>query len=117
EKAVEKIQSDLEFQKHAAERAQAELDKVGKQEADRANKRGEEHDAELEELRQELAQEKIARSMAESANKKASDRDAELEELRHELEQEKQERQKLESASRKSSQQDDSELKKELEEE
>jgi hypothetical protein len=110
EKAVEKGQSDLESQQEATERVQTKLDKVSKKEAERASKQDEEHDAELTQLREELAQEKSdrdaelgtvrveltqlreeikqeksARVKAEKASKKGNDRDAELEIVREEL--------------------------------
>lgn len=106
EKAVEKVQSDLENEQQAMERAQVKLDKVTKKEAGKASKRNEGHDAELEQLRQELHQEKAARLKAEKASKKGTERDAELEELRQELDRETRERQKLEKANKKGSQQE-----------
>ncbi|KAF1967529.1 hypothetical protein BU23DRAFT_516189, partial [Bimuria novae-zelandiae CBS 107.79] len=122
EKATEQVQADLEAQQQAAERAQAKVDKAGKKEAQRASKRDEERDTEVERLRQELAQEKSARVAAEKASAKNNDRDAQLEQLQQQLDQEKRERQKLEKASKKASQQSSQQpdtktddLKKELE--
>lgn len=120
EKAMEKVQADLESQQQTTERLQAKVEKLSKKEASKASKRDEEHDAAVEELRQELEQEKTARLRAERASKNAGQRDAEIEELREELEQEKRERQKAEKTSKKSSQSMDTQVeavRKELEEE
>lgn len=120
EKAMEKVQADLESQQQTTEKLQAKIEKLSKKEASKANKRDEEHDAAIEELRQELEQEKTARLRAEKASKNSGQRDAEVEELREELEQEKRERQKAEKASKKGSQSADTQVeavKKELEEE
>ncbi|KAF1963615.1 hypothetical protein CC80DRAFT_433349 [Byssothecium circinans] len=120
EKAVEKAHADFETQQQATERVQAKLDKISKKEADRATKRGEERDTEIEQLREELAQEKAARIKADKANKKGSERDAELDELRAELENEKSQRLKLEKVSKKGTPQNEAqpdELRKELDQE
>ncbi|OAG03764.1 uncharacterized protein CC84DRAFT_1094981, partial [Paraphaeosphaeria sporulosa] len=104
EEATEQVQADLEAQQQATERAQAKLDKAGKKEAQKASKRDEERDAEIEQLREEVAREKRARLAAEKANAKSSVRDAQLEELQQQLDLEKRERQKLEKASKKGQQ-------------
>jgi hypothetical protein len=119
EEVVEKVQSDLETQHQATERVQAKLEKAIKKSTDKASKREEELNVELEQLRQELAQEKSARLQLEKAGKKHSDRDVELDELRQELEQERRERQRLEKATKKGSQQTNAQsddLKRELDE-
>jgi hypothetical protein len=103
EKAMEKVQADLESQQQATERLQAKVEKLSKKEAGKASKRDEAHEAAIEELRQELAQEKAARLAAEKASKDTSRHEAEMEQLRQELEQEKRERQKAEKASEKAS--------------
>ncbi|KAJ4303217.1 hypothetical protein N0V90_002110 [Kalmusia sp. IMI 367209] len=103
EKTTEQAQADLESQQQATQRAQAKLDKASKKETEKASKRDEERDAEIEQLRQELAN---------------SERDAQVEELQEQLEREKRERQKLEKANKKTSQQIDensNDLRKELE--
>ncbi|KAF2446023.1 hypothetical protein P171DRAFT_520717 [Karstenula rhodostoma CBS 690.94] len=104
EEATEQVQADLEAQQQALERAQAKLDKAGKKEAQKASKRDEERDAEVERLREELGREKSARLTAEKAHAKSSERDTQLEELQQQLDQEKRERHKLEKASKKSQQ-------------
>ncbi|KAJ4346342.1 uncharacterized protein N0V89_010271 [Didymosphaeria variabile] len=104
EKATEQAQADLESQEQVMERAQAKLDKAEKKEAQKANRRDEEREAEVEQLREELAREKSARAAAEKANAIVSERDAQLEELQQQLDQEKRERQKLEKANKKSQQ-------------
>jgi hypothetical protein len=119
EKAAEKVQSDLEAQLQATERLQAKVEKLARKDTGKASKQNDEHEAALEELRQELNQERAARLKLEKAGKKGSNRDAEIEQLREELEQEKQERQKAEKASKKGTQlgEQTDEVKKALEEE
>lgn len=105
EEATEKAQADLDAQQHAMEKAQDKLDKQGKKEAQKANKRDEEHEAQLEQLRQELAQEKGARVEAEKAAHEQNAHNVQIEELQLQLAEEKRERQKLEKANKKASQQ------------
>ena len=117
---VEKMESDLETHQQAADRALAKAKLATEKGSVKASRREEERDAEIEQLRQELAQEQSARSKAEKASKKGASRDAELEELRQELEQERLERQQLEKASKKDTQQASAlpqHLKQELDEE
>jgi hypothetical protein len=104
EKATEQVQADLEEQRQVAERTQAKLDKAGKKDAQKASKRDEERDAEVEQLREELAREKGARVALGKAHAETSERDAQLEELQQQLEQEKREHLKLQKASKKSQQ-------------
>ncbi|KAF2123406.1 hypothetical protein P153DRAFT_164928 [Dothidotthia symphoricarpi CBS 119687] len=120
EQAMEKVQADLESQQQVTEQLQAKMEKLSKREGGKASKRDEAHEAELEELRQELEQEKIARQKAEKAGKKTNDHNAEIEQLRQELEEERRERQKAEKTFKKSTQPDDTQadqFRKELEEE
>lgn len=119
EKRIEKIQAELEAQQQAAEQFQAKLEKVTKNEADKATKLEAALDNELEELREQLQQEKAARKKAEKAAQAAGSHEAELEELREELEQEKRARTRAEKASKKGDTQNDAqieELRKELDE-
>ncbi|KAL5441225.1 hypothetical protein PMIN06_009409 [Paraphaeosphaeria minitans] len=104
EEATEQVRADLEAGQQATERVQAKLDKAGRKEAQQASKRDEARDAEIEQLREELAREKSARLTAEKAYAKSSERDAQLKELQQQLEQEKRQHQKLEKASKKSQQ-------------
>lgn len=118
-KATEQVQAELETQQQEAELAQAKLEK---REAEKASKRDEARNQELEQLRQDLAQERSARVAAEKVKADDNDRDAQIEELQQQLDQEERERQKLEKAAKKASQQSNQQpdatthlLKKELE--
>lgn len=118
EKLAESAQADLESQQQTIERAQAKLEKASKKEAAKLNKFGEEVNAELAELRQELQHERLARQKAEESAGQNYDHATTLENLRKELEREKRERQKAEKANRNGvHQQDGDELKKELDDE
>lgn len=120
QKAAEQAQADLETQQQAAERAQAKLDKASKKEAQKAGKLDAEREAELEQLREQLASEKTARQQAEKKSGKSSEHEAQIGELQEKLEQEQRERQKLELANKKAGQPTDDkgeDLRKELEEE
>ncbi|KAF2012305.1 hypothetical protein BU24DRAFT_375982 [Aaosphaeria arxii CBS 175.79] len=85
EESSAKAQADVLSHQQASERIQAKLDKVTKREADKASKREEAQDAEVENLQQELQNERNARQKAERMGKKAEEREAELEQLREEF--------------------------------